>query len=232
MQSGDERLEQPHEKIEWEVLSAVRVSGQLQVVARGLGSERTARLMRQQHAHIARRGAGHGSRGIGGGRQIRDASHQQAARSPFYNAMLVREHRDTQALELAGPTSHVPVVLMVARHEVRPMRRPQPTERRYMLAQLGNETVSDVPGHGDEIGPQRVGSVDDGVDKPAPDRWSDVQVTELQNPKASEVAGKMSDGDGHTNDERPSREDHADEREERRCPDNHENHGGGGREPE
>ena len=121
---------------------------------------------------------------------------------------------------------------MVARHEVRPVRRPQPSERRYMLAQLGNEAVSDVPGHGDEIRPQRVRPVDDGVHKWTPDRGSDVQVTELQNPKASEVAGKMSDGDGHTNDERPSREDHADEREERRCPDNHENHGGGGREPE
>src|SRR5256885_12297941 len=39
VQSGDERLEQPHEKIEWEVLPAVCVSGQLQIVARCLRSE-------------------------------------------------------------------------------------------------------------------------------------------------------------------------------------------------
>ncbi len=101
-----------------------------------------------------------------------------------------------------------------------------------MLAQLGNQAVSDVPGHGDEIRPQRVRPVDDGVHKWTPDRGSNVQVTELQNPKAGEVAGKISDRDSHANDERPSREYHADEREERRRPDNHQNHRRGGSEPE
>src|SRR5436190_18141626 len=56
MESRDERLLQAHEKIPRPELAAVRVPGELQLVARGFRERRRARLMGEEHLRrVARR---------------------------------------------------------------------------------------------------------------------------------------------------------------------------------
>jgi len=50
MQSGDERLLEPHEEIPWEELPAVSMSGKLQMKTCIRGGHGAARLMGQQQA--------------------------------------------------------------------------------------------------------------------------------------------------------------------------------------
>src|SRR5436309_1492312 len=54
VQPSDERLKQPHQQIEGEVLPAMCVPGELEIVPGRLCGEGAARLVRQQHPHVAR----------------------------------------------------------------------------------------------------------------------------------------------------------------------------------
>ena len=109
------------------------VPRELQVVPGRLRGKGAARLVRQQHADVTDGRASHGGGRIGSGGEIRDARDHEPARSPLHHAMLVRKHRNAETLELVGPTADVPVVLVVTRHEVRAVRRPQAAQRRDVL---------------------------------------------------------------------------------------------------
>ena len=153
MQPGYERLEEPHKQIEGEILPAVRVPGELEVVPGGLCGEGAARLVRQQHAHVARRCTRDGSRRIRGRRKVGDARDEQSRRAPLHDPMLVRQHLHAQPLELRHPPTDIPVVLVIARDEVRAMRRPQTGQGRDVVAQIRDEPVGHVSRHRHEIRP-------------------------------------------------------------------------------
>src|SRR5262245_13161628 len=58
METVRKGLEEADQEIEWEVLAAVRVTGQLQIESRRLGGERAPRLVCEQHLRVAGRRAG------------------------------------------------------------------------------------------------------------------------------------------------------------------------------
>src|SRR5438094_8844115 len=65
VQAGDEGLKQPHQQIEGEILTAVRMSGDLEVIAGGACGKRALRLVREQHLHVALGRLGNRPGGIG-----------------------------------------------------------------------------------------------------------------------------------------------------------------------
>ena len=84
------------------------------------------------------------------------------------------------------------------------MRRVQPAEC-HVLAQIGNETVGHVARHRHEVGAQSIRAVHDRLHETAPDGRPDVQIAELYDAKAGEVARQVGDGHRHAHDARPPR---------------------------
>ena len=183
MQSRHERLEQPHQEVEREVLAAVRVSGQLQVEAGVAGRERAPRLVGEQHPHIARRRAAQGGCGIGRHRQIGDAGEQQPRAAAPHHLIQVLQDRQAQPLHLAAPAGRVPVVLVVSRDVELAEPGREPAQRRDLVLQVRHEPVRHVARERDHVGVEGVGRRHHALDEAALQRRADMQVGELHDAK-------------------------------------------------
>ena len=146
--------------------------------------------------------------------------------------MLVRQDLQAEPLELPAPAAHIPIVLVVSGHEVRPVRRPEPAQGRDMLPQLRNKAVRDVAGDCDEIRMQRVGSIHHRVHKRTPDRGADVQIAELENAETGQVAGEIDNRHGDANHARPPSKHNTHEREDCGCTQHCQDESGGVTQPQ
>ena len=111
---------------------------------------------------------------------VRDACHDQLFPIVIQHDMLIQEHTQSQSPQLPRPGGCSRVVLMVARHKVRPMAGDEPRERSYVRPQLLHASVYQVPCHRDHVGGQCVDGVDDGLDIVALDRCADMDVADLR----------------------------------------------------
>ncbi len=201
MESCDKRLEQPHQQVEREVLPAVRMPRELQIVPGGACRECALRLMRQQHPHIARRRPRHRRRGIGSvsgeaaARKIRDARKDDPARPLADHLVPVDERIEAEPFQLAHPSGRIPVVLVIPRDEVFPVRRLEAGERCHVVAQRGRESVGYVPRQRDQIGLETVGGVHHALDEVPLERRADVQVGELRDSESLEIGWQPVDRD-------------------------------------
>src|SRR5690348_11607601 len=135
VEARGEGLLQADEQVPWPELPAVRVTGELQVVAGSGRRTRGARLVREEHLHGVGRRAAHGTPRVAAVRGIEvmrrvvgDAGDGERGAAVLEQHVLVQQHVRAEAPKLAHPAVHAGVVLVVAGDEVGAMAGCEPCE--------------------------------------------------------------------------------------------------------
>ncbi len=232
IQPRDERLLQAHQEIPRPELPAVRVPGELQLVACGfrersgarlVGEQNLRRVLRRPFRRCARIALVRGIVMVGG--VVRDAGHRQRRPVVIQDDVLVDEHARAQALELADPRVDARVVLVVAGDEIGPVPGLEPRERLGVVREVRHAAVDDIAGDRDHVGLQEIHPIDDRFDEIPLDGLPDMDVADLGDGEALQRFGKTSERHFHVHYRRdPARHEETDERDRRR-----ERHDGDGR---
>src|ERR1700722_13206632 len=98
--------------------------------------------------------------------------------------MLIQQHTKSKALEFRRPGACARIVFVIPGHEECAMPRAQLSKRRSVCRQLPHRPINHITGHRDEIGLERVDSVDDLFYVLFADGRPDMDVTDLNDRKS------------------------------------------------
>ncbi len=206
IQPRDERLLQAHQKIPRPELPAVRVPGELQLVAR---------VCRRALGRRVRIALVRGIVMVGG--VVGHARHRQRRPVVIQDDVLVDEHPRAQALELTDPCVDARVVLVVARDDVGPVPGLEPRERLGVVREVLHVAVDDIAGDRDHVGFQEIDPVDDRFDEIPVDGLPDMDVADLGDGETLQLFRKTGERHFHVHYRRdPARHKETDERDRRR----------------
>jgi len=183
----------PDKEHERENLSAMGVSGQLQVHMMSGCICRTPRLVRQQNSRNSQGRSGESqvwARLMGGMKvpsvEIGDARHNERVGPSSNHPMLIVKHDDTQAPELRFPSRCAMVVLVVTGHEEHALGRAQVGETRDAGAQLGDIPVDQIPRNRYHVWLEGVHPFDESIQSSLSRAFGHVKVAQLDDSESLE----------------------------------------------
>src|SRR2546428_6913873 len=150
MQTRDDRLEPSDQQIEWKELSAVRMSGKLQVDAVVRCGLRNLRTMREQNLErMARRVRERANDIALTSDRIGDAGDDEIVAN---DAMLILKECHTEALEFFNPFGGAPVVLVISCDDEDAVACAKIAQRLDGVAKIVDVPIDQIAGDDDRIG--------------------------------------------------------------------------------
>jgi hypothetical protein len=110
---------------------------------------------------------------------------------------LVTQYTNAKSIELAQPGIRPGKIFVIAGHEIDPVGCLESRQRLDCLGQPLDRPVDQISRDGDEVGPERVGALDDLLDEASTDGRPHVDVGELDDSKSVLRARQPIESDAH-----------------------------------